>query len=324
MLEQISVLEKGVAKKNLEVRDLTEKVGRIARQNRELQDKLIDLERLLRNSEMRLANRVVRLYKYARTGYMRILAGSTDLDQFRKRLKYVRIIMAEDEKTLGKLLEEKRGYRTQVLKTKISLSDIQALEKNERLKLSTLKNDIEKKVIRLIKIRKEKEFYATAVKELESGAEVLKQTISDLGSKKSEKIVQHSSFADSKGLLPFPLEGKTFKGDKFLGGSAGHLHSGIFIEGSDAKEVKAVFPGRVDFSGFVKGYGELTIINHGSRYFSLYANLSQREKKKGDYVKREEVLGVAAGDRSSKKPWIYFEIRRGHGALNPLKWLKSK
>jgi septal ring factor EnvC (AmiA/AmiB activator) len=86
--------------------------------------------------------------------------------------------------------------------------------------------------------------------------------------------------------------------------------------------VKAVFPGRVEFSGQMKGYGEMIILNHGSRYFSLSARLSKRSKKEGDMVKAGEVIGFLGPSDGVNQPMLYFEVRLGESPLDPVKWLK--
>jgi septal ring factor EnvC (AmiA/AmiB activator) len=89
-------------------------------------------------------------------------------------------------------------------------------------------------------------------------------------------------------------------------------------------EVEAVYSGRVDYSGRLKGYGEIIVINHGTRFFSVYAHLSKREKDKGDLVGKREVIGLLGETGSLSGPGLYFEIRRGGKPLDPLKWLKVR
>ena len=100
------------------------------------------------------------------------------------------------------------------------------------------------------------------------------------------------------------------------------MNAGIFIEGSKDYEVKAVFPGQVAYSGIVKGYGEIVIIDHGSRFFTISANLSERIKQEGDPVAQKEIIGLV-GSGPSKGARLYFEIRKGGDPLDPLKWLKK-
>jgi septal ring factor EnvC (AmiA/AmiB activator) len=107
-----------------------------------------------------------------------------------------------------------------------------------------------------------------------------------------------------------------------LGSEGPKPQKGIFIEGASDAVVKAVFPGRVDFSGRLKGYGEVVIINHGSRFFTISAQLSQRKKKEGDVLEEGETIGLVGINGSSKGGRLYFEIRRAEKNLDPLKWLK--
>ena len=111
----------------------------------------------------------------------------------------------------------------------------------------------EKKVIRLMKIHKEKEFYETAVKELGLAAQTLKQTLVKIEKKETFKEKRTYRFANSRGRLPFPVEGKIVKGYRRPGTKRSRSQKGIFIEGSSDADVKAVFPGRVDYSGWLRG-----------------------------------------------------------------------
>jgi septal ring factor EnvC (AmiA/AmiB activator) len=64
------------------------------------------------------------------------------------------------------------------------------------------------------------------------------------------------------------------------------------------------------------------VINHGSRYFTVSAQLSKRNKREGDSVAAGEVIGSLAQNDSMKQPRLYFEIRMGSVNLDALKWLK--
>jgi len=87
-------------------------------------------------------------------------------------------------------------------------------------------------------------------------------------------------------------------------------------------EVKAVFSGRVDFSGQLKGYGEVIVINHGSRFFTISAYLLQRDKEEGEKVSEGEVIGQMGRTGLLTGPGLYFEIREKGIPLEPLDWLE--
>jgi len=280
------------------------------------------LKASLLDTEIKAAKRLVALYKYARKGYVKTLADVMDMEQLWQRVIYLRAISEEDRKALTKLAEEVLDYKTEISQIKEKIARKEAVEEQENERLAAMRGDLEEKVIRLMRIHKEKEFYETAVKELQLAAMDLKKTFSHIEKKKQYKTTWSSGFADAKRKLPFPLEGKIIRGDKFLGSKNQNFNKGVFIEGSDT-EVKAVFPGRVDFSGQLKGYGEIVIINHGSRYFTISAQLYQRTKEEGDEVGSGEVIGFVGQSGSSKKARLYFEIREAGKSLDPLSWLKK-
>jgi septal ring factor EnvC (AmiA/AmiB activator) len=99
-------------------------------------------------------------------------------------------------------------------------------------------------------------------------------------------------------------------------------HKGIYIEGPSGAEVRSIFPGRVDFSGWLKGYGQVVLINHGSRFFTVSGHLAERFKSEGDMVQAGAVIGLLGETGSLAGPRLYFEIRKEGISLDPLKWLK--
>ena len=78
----------------------------------------------------------------------------------------------------------------------------------------------------------------------------------------------------------------------------------------------------MDYSGWLKGYGQIIVINHGSRYFSVFAHLLRRDKVEGDMVEGGEVIGLLGDTESLTGPRLYFEIRKGSRNLDPSEWLK--
>ena len=80
--------------------------------------------------------------------------------------------------------------------------------------------------------------------------------------------------------------------------------------------MRAVFPGKVVFSGSISGYGQLLILDHGDQYYSLVGKLGEVLKKEGDEIREGDVLGRTAQDKTP----LYFEIRQRHIAVNPAPW----
>ena len=118
-----------------------------------------------------------------------------------------------------------------------------------------------------------------------------------------------------------PVKGAVVSG-KYLSGADPLMHrKGVYIKSSPGEKVRSVFSGRVDFSGWFKGYGQLLIINHGSRYFTILAHLDERKKKRGENVSAGEAVGLVGDPGWQAGPGVYFEIRRGRTQLDPKTWL---
>jgi murein hydrolase activator len=318
LLEEISQLEKEIEEKRRSLRGLEEKVSAIKKDLRENQAKVSQLEKSLKELEDRLGKRLDAFYRYAKRGYIRLLATADGLDTLRKRFKYLRGLLAVDLTLLQETADLQRQYREEISLVKERLLDLDTLEKEESARVAAAKEDIDRKVVLLMKTHKEKEFLETGVKELELASQKLKETLIQIEKRDEKRTEIPSDFANARGKLPMPLEGRILR----EGASSQAGLKGITIEGRPGAEVKAVYAGRIDFSGSLKGYGEIVVINHGSRYFTVSAQLAQRKKEEGEMVKAGEVIGSLAKAPSVRDVRLYFEIRKGGGNLDPLRWLK--
>lgn len=326
LLTELSDLEREVAKRKAALEELKKKLVLDGREREDLRKEMSRLEREAAHAETQLAARLAALYKRARRGYVKFLASAEDLDQLRKRIRYARAVLEDDRRALGDLVEKKMECDRQAARMELQMKRLQAREEEEKAQLEQLGKQLEEKVILLMNVHREKEFYETAVKELRLAAKELKRTLVKIENKRSdgEKWAEPGRFAKCEGKLPLPVEGRIVNDGQFLGTSDLNLRKGIFIESASPREVKAVFKGRVDFSGRLKGYGDVLVINHGSRFFTISALLSRRIKEEGDLVEAGEAIGWIGGKGGiSKEPRLYFEIRKGGESLDPLRWLRN-
>jgi len=324
LLGELASLEQEVTKKRGAVAELGKKLHRAGANIGVLKQKLAALKQSSKDIEINVSRKLVKLYKHTRVGYVRTLAEVTDIDQFWRRVKYLRAIMEEDRMALITAARQAQERQEEISRTEAKLTEIRNISSEKKARLVSLKEELEKKVLRLMKIHNEKEFYETAVLELEAAAEGLKQTLINIEKRDNHEIDRPCHFEDFKGKLPYPFKGKIIGYQKILGSSRPGAYKGIVIEGIPSSDVKVIFPGVVAFSGRLKGYGELVIINHGSRFFTVSANLSQRNKIEGDVVKEGDVLGQIGGKGASGGARLYFEIRRAGKSLNPKGWLNAK
>ncbi|MEZ4387786.1 MAG: peptidoglycan DD-metalloendopeptidase family protein [Candidatus Krumholzibacteriia bacterium] len=100
------------------------------------------------------------------------------------------------------------------------------------------------------------------------------------------------------------------------------MHNGLSIEGLVGAPVYAVAAGTVQFADHLPGYGQCVILDHGSGYYTLYANLSRIFATRGSRVSGGQIVAELGISAESERPELYFEIRKGREAEDPRAWLR--
>lgn len=130
-------------------------------------------------------------------------------------------------------------------------------------------------------------------------------------------------FAKNQGKLGWPVNSRRLLQNFNQPLIDGKLHTtGIFIQANTGAPIYAVFPGRVVFAQWLRGYGLLAIIQHGSNFMTLYAHAESLNVNVGSVVKAGDVIGAVGNSGGFEQNGLYFEIRHGSTPLNPLAWLK--
>ncbi|MFC1891061.1 murein hydrolase activator EnvC family protein, partial [Thermodesulfobacteriota bacterium] len=230
LLEQLANIEEDVEVKKDLLKGLRSKISSSRKVLEASQIRLNKLEDSLVSKEDQLGKRLVAFYKYAKRGYLQVLATASDLDHLNHSMKYLTVIMEEDRRVMEDIMVDQQKYKDEMSQVKDRLTIIADLEKDESEKLLSIRKDLDKKVVLLAKIHQEKEFYETAVKELQSAAQNLKGTILRLEKNQKELKELPDGFHDSKGKLPIPLKGRIIKSNNRAGDK--NLLKGIYIDGT--------------------------------------------------------------------------------------------
>ena len=130
------------------------------------------------------------------------------------------------------------------------------------------------------------------------------------------------AFRELKGKLNWPLKGSIRRG--FGSKRDGITYDGIWISGRAGSAVKAVHHGRVAFADWLRGYGMVLIIDHGSGYMSLYGYNQSLLRAPGDWVAAGETIATVGNSGGHAEPGLYFAIRYKGQASNPKRWLSRR
>lgn len=212
-------------------------------------------------------------------------------------------VTAESRTQRARLDREKRA-RNQVL-ARIS-RDIQ----RQRREIGTLKRD-ENRLARLV----------------ESLARLMARSKPPARAR-NERVPQvplaDSPFLELKGRLALPVRGELV--NRFGGPRAdgGVVWKGLFIAASPGEPVRAIADGRVVFADWLRGFGNLLIVDHGDAYMSLYGNNETLYKRVGDPIRGGEPVAAVGASGGNADSGLYFELRHQSRPLDPLDWVNMK
>jgi len=128
------------------------------------------------------------------------------------------------------------------------------------------------------------------------------------------------AFGSLRGQLRLPVKGDLIA--KF-GSSRGDGPSwkGLFIRAPEGAEVRAVAGGQVVFADWLRGFGNLIIIDHGGQYMTVYGNNQAVLKRAGDMVKTGDTIASAGNSGGNEQSGLYFEMRHQGRAIDPSGWI---
>lgn len=131
------------------------------------------------------------------------------------------------------------------------------------------------------------------------------------------------AFASLRGQLRLPVRGDLVAkyGSKRGDGPA---WKGLFIRTPEGTEVKAVAAGQVVFAEWLRGFGNLLIIDHGGQYMTIYGNNQAVLKRAGDMVKTGDIIASAGNSGGNEQSGLYFEMRYQGRAFDPLGWITTR
>lgn len=125
----------------------------------------------------------------------------------------------------------------------------------------------------------------------------------------------------TQGDLPWPVQGSISSNFNHRDGVH---YNGIVIQANAGTPVTAVHTGRVVFADWMRGFGNLLIIDHGDQIMTLHAHLQQFSVRPGQQVNRGDEIGRVGDSGGQARSALYFEVRRGGEPINPQRWIARR
>lgn len=302
-------------------------------------------------AQQRLKARVVAIYKmHNRGSALNYLVLSQSVTDFMRRIGYLKRLAHFDRSQISEMKEAQssfQGKRLSLLEKKEEhekvLQEISKLEarfvgkrKTQSALVDEVKRKKEKTAVSIEKLKKEAEELETILSGLMGGAEPtpspklppkqpeVDQTKIPEKEPPVEPGFQGKGLAQLRGKLSYPIVGEVVR--RFGKQRHDEFVDTLFIKGlefhaSPGNKVTAVAVGKVVFNSVLPGYGNVVILDHGSRYYTLYGRLAASLPRVGELVQAGNGVGVV-GEPDDKGRNFYFELRLNGKPTDPMEYLK--
>jgi septal ring factor EnvC (AmiA/AmiB activator) len=131
-------------------------------------------------------------------------------------------------------------------------------------------------------------------------------------------------FAQLRGKLALPVRGELANRFGSPRQDGGLMWKGLFIAARPGEDVRAVAAGRVVFADWLRGFGNLLIIDHGDSYLSLYGYNETLYRQVGDTIRSGERVAAVGNTGGHPESGLYFEMRHEGRPFDPMTWVSLR
>ncbi|MDR3264586.1 MAG: peptidoglycan DD-metalloendopeptidase family protein [Synergistaceae bacterium] len=309
----------------------------------DLNDEMATTSRQVNSLVIELRARLINMYKYGSREELNLLLSAENTHEALASAYMLNRLSRYDQVVIDDLLN--RVSELEQSRRNLEKSRTQLAEQGKELTVQQEKYDssISETNALLTDARRERQKAEQAVKEIEQAQIEVGRTIMALMTKKRlREESPRPSRSSSNGAPPVEKENYTYlargslldwpiKGS-IAGAYGSRVHpvfktksfnSGIDIRAAANAPVKAAGPGEVLYEGWLRGFGQVVIIDHGNNISTVYAHMASTKVKEGTAVKAGTVVGTVGNSGTADDYSLHFEVRVGDAAKNPLDYLKK-
>ena len=272
----------------------------------------------------RLSQRLVAIYESGNLTTVDVLLESSSFSELISRLDYARELAAQDKRIAASVGEAKDRMRVAQARTTVTRKKVAAVERAVAVRTQqtrAVRDELVRRENALAGTRAERRAQLASVRaakadylhEVNGLLAVSSQLASRIQSSQSSSPVQRSS----SGLI-WPVSGPVTSG---FGWRWGRMHEGIDIAVPTGTAVAAAASGRVIYAGWMGGYGNLVVIDHGGGIATAYGHNSSIVVGYGSTVSQGQTISLSGSTGNSTGPHVHFEVRVNGSPVDPLGYL---
>ncbi len=341
--EELRATESAISDANRRLRDLGKERGTVQSRLGELKTQSRRISARIDAQQGHLGRLFIRQFYAGESDAMLHLLSGNDPNQLARDAHYLKLLSRAKAglvRDLADSLQEKKQLAEETSDKNARLAEIEASRQQERAELLEQQK---KRQAALARLTERVKSQRREVERLKQDERRLTQVIENLGRKTArpapkapaqppglrnerapEEGVPAGVFARLKGQLALPARGELANRFGAPRQEGGTNWRGVFIRAAAGSEVKAIAPGKVVFADWLRGFGNLAIVDHGDGYLSVYGNNESLFKAVGQTVKSGEAIAAVGNSGGNPETGLYFELRHLGQAIDPLKWVSLK
>ncbi len=319
IMGQLQSIEKNIIKKENEIKTLEGKIEYLQTNIAVTEENIELAEADLQEKNQQLGDRLVYIYEKGDLTYLEVLLSATDLKDFLTRYDLLSMIVEQDLSLIDSINQQKMALNVNKSDLEVQKNELlyaQDSEKTKREELSGQKQD-KKKV--LTSVQKEKAQYEKALAELEQTSNQLEATI---------RRIQAGTSGEQLGTGVFTWPAPGYSTITSAYGMRYHpilkynkMHTGVDIGAPGGADIVAADSGTVIQTGWLGGYGQVVVVDHGGGISTLYAHMSTIIAANGASVTKGQIIGKVGSTGWSTGPHLHFEVRINGVHTNPMSYL---
>lgn len=291
--------------------------------------KLVFLQRQHREAVARLSKRLVEIYTSERTSSLSVVLESGSFSDMIDQLEFINTIGRQDRKVAGEVEDAKlqmqetrnstRKTRRQVAETTRTVAARTAEQRAVRDRLAWSQRELatarRDKRSTLASVREDKEEAIGHMRDLQAQSAALAAKIR---SAQSRSVVPAPTGAASAAGFVWPVHGILTSG---FGWRWGRMHEGIDLAVANGTPVVAAAAGTVIVAGWMGGYGNLVVVDHGGGISTAYGHNTSVTVGVGQQVAQGQLIAYSGNTGHSTGPHVHFEVRVNGAAVDPMGYL---
>ncbi|TRY31554.1 peptidoglycan DD-metalloendopeptidase family protein [Aliiglaciecola sp. M165] len=293
--------------------------------NRQQQSELTEeQERLLadvKNQQQALSSQFRSMYMSGDYDFAKMLFNLEDASKLERTFSYYQYL----SKARKEQIDQFRALVAQFKQVSESLTqkqqELTVLEKTQQQQSTQLVQQQGLRKSTLQQIEQQIDSEAAQIEQLQINEQALLKAIEEAQQEAQQRPVNLTGLASLRGALLLPTQGRIRK--MFGRIRQGQIRwKGVLFNGNTGAPVRAVHDGKILYADWLRGFGLMTVIDHGDGYMTLYGHNQALLKNVGDDVQSGETIALVGQSGGQSSPNLYFEIRHKGKPIDPAKWLK--